>query len=113
VAPGNSDLVDTLGVQPPPFLHPSFYLNGHYGSGAGLPSHSCRSSDGVALREAFARDSAPRILLRDRDRIFGSDFTKQVKELGIQEVLGAPRAPQQRAYIERMIGTIRASVWTT
>jgi transposase InsO family protein len=30
-----------------------------------------------------------------------------VKELGIQEVLGAPRAPQQRAYIERVIGTIR------
>jgi hypothetical protein len=31
---------------------------------------------------------------------------KQVKELGIQEVLGTPRAPQQRAYIERVIGTI-------
>jgi putative transposase len=45
--------------------------------------------------------------LRDRDRIFGSDFTQQVKELGIQEVLGARRAPQQRAYIERVIGTIR------
>jgi transposase InsO family protein len=59
------------------------------------------------LREAFPWDSAPRFLLRDRDRIFGSDFTRQVKELGIQEVLGAPRAPQQRAYIERVIGTIR------
>jgi hypothetical protein len=34
-------------------------------------------------------------------------FTKQVKELGIQEVLGATRAPQQRAYIERVISTIR------
>jgi putative transposase len=59
------------------------------------------------LREAFPWDSAPRFLLRDRDRIFGSDFTQQVKELGIQEVLGAPRAPQQRAYVERVIGTIR------
>ena len=58
------------------------------------------------LREAFPWDSALRILLRDRDRIFGSDFTKQVKELGIQEVLGTPAAPQQRAHIERMIGTI-------
>ena len=56
------------------------------------------------LREAFPRGSAPRILLRDRDRIFGSDFTKQVKELDIQEVLGAPGVPQQRAYIERVIG---------
>ena len=30
-----------------------------------------------------------------------------MKDLGIQEVLGAPRAPQQRAYIEHVIGTIR------
>ena len=59
------------------------------------------------LREAFPWDSAPRFLLRDRDRIFGADFTRQVTELGIQEVLGAPRAPRQRAYIERVIGTIR------
>jgi hypothetical protein len=41
------------------------------------------------LREAFPWDRAPRFLLHDRDRIFGSDFTKQVKELGIEEVLGA------------------------
>ena len=42
------------------------------------------------LREAFPWDRAPRFLLRDRDRIFGSDFTQQVNELGIEEVLGAP-----------------------
>ena len=59
------------------------------------------------LREAFPWDSAPRFLLRDRDRIFGADFTRQVKEFGIQEVLGAPRTPRQRSYIERVIGTIR------
>jgi transposase InsO family protein len=45
--------------------------------------------------------------LRDRDGIFGSDFTAQVKELGIREVLGAPQAPWQRAYVERVIGTLR------
>jgi hypothetical protein len=28
------------------------------------------------LREAFPFDQAPKYLLRDRDRIFGSDFTK-------------------------------------
>ena len=42
------------------------------------------------LREPFPWDSAPRFWLRDRDRIFGSGFTKQVEEFGIQEVLGAP-----------------------
>ena len=30
-----------------------------------------------------------------------------MKKLGIEELLGAPRAPRQRAYIERVIGTIR------
>ena len=60
-----------------------------------------------ATREAFPFDQIPRYLLRDRDRIFGADFTRQVKEFGIQEVLGTPRAPRQRAYIERVIGTIR------
>ena len=59
------------------------------------------------LREAFPWGTVTRFLLRDRDRIFGSDFTKQVEEFGIQEVLGAPGVPQQRAYIERVIGTIR------
>jgi hypothetical protein len=46
-------------------------------------------------------------LWRECDRIFGSGFTKQVEEFGIQEVLGAPGVPPPRAYIERVIGTIR------
>ena len=65
------------------------------------------------LREAFPWDSAPRFLLRDRDRIFGADFTKQVKELGIQEVLGAPQVPRQRAYVERSLVRFAASVSIT
>ncbi len=59
------------------------------------------------LREAFPWDSAPRYLLRDRDRIFGQAFVEQVKAMGIKQVLSAPRSPWQRAYIERVIGTIR------
>src|SRR3954464_8221336 len=59
------------------------------------------------LREAFPWESAPRYLLRDRDRIFGHDFVEQVKAMGIQQVLSAPRSPWQRAYVERVIGTIR------
>ena len=65
------------------------------------------------LREAFPWDNVPRFVLRDRDRIFGFDFTQQVKALGVQEVLGAPHAPTQQAYIERVIGTIRRKCWTT
>jgi transposase InsO family protein len=59
------------------------------------------------LREAFPWDSAPRYLLRDRDRIFGHDFVEQVKAMGIKQILSAPRSPWQRAYVERVIGTIR------
>jgi transposase InsO family protein len=71
-----------------------------------ITAHPTAEWTAQQLREAFPGDSAPRFLLPDRDRIFGSDFSK-VKELGIQEVLGAPRAPQQRAYIERVIAIRR------
>jgi len=57
--------------------------------------------------EAFPFDSSPKYLLRDRDRIYGTEFRKQVDAMGIQEVLSAPRCPWQRAYVERVIGSIR------
>jgi transposase InsO family protein len=59
------------------------------------------------LREAFPFEQIPRYLLRDRDRIFAGEFCKDVKAMGIKEVLSAPRSPWQRAYVERVIGTIR------
>ena len=59
------------------------------------------------LREAFPFDRIPRYLLRDRDKIFGDDFRRQVRDMKIREVLSAPRSPWQRAYVERVIGSIR------
>jgi transposase InsO family protein len=59
------------------------------------------------LREAFPFDQIPRYLLRDRDKIFGATFREQVKGMKIKEVLSAPRSPWQRAYVERVIGSIR------
>ena len=38
------------------------------------------------LREAFPWNSAPRYLLRDRDRIFGHNFVEQVKAMGIKRM---------------------------
>ena len=40
-------------------------------------------------------------------RIYGGEFPADVKAMGIQEVLSAPRSPWQRAYVERVIGTMR------
>jgi hypothetical protein len=48
------------------------------------------------LREAFPWEKAMRYLLRDRDRIFEPDFVKfmkQVKAMGIKQVLAAPCSP--------------------
>src|SRR5215469_3910311 len=59
------------------------------------------------LREAFPFDQGPGYLLRDRDAIFGDNFREQLRDLGIREVLCAPHAPWQRAYVERAIGSIR------
>jgi putative transposase len=59
------------------------------------------------LREAFPFAQLPRFLLRDRDAIFGNDFREHVRGMGICEVLSAPRAPWQRAYVERVIGSVR------
>jgi transposase InsO family protein len=68
-----------------------------------------RTAEWIAqqMREAFPWESAPGYLLRDRDRIFGEAFVAQVKAMGIKQVLSAPRSPWQRAYVERVIGTIR------
>src|SRR2546429_2342116 len=49
----------------------------------------------------------PIYLLRDRDAIFGNDFREQVRDVGICEVLSRPGSPWQRAYIGRVIGSIR------
>ena len=59
------------------------------------------------LREAFPFDRVPRYLLRDRDRIFDDTFRAQVDNMEIKEVLSAPRSPWQRAYVERIIGSVR------
>ncbi len=57
--------------------------------------------------EAFPYDTAPRYLLRDRDRIYGSCFANRVRGMGIEEVLIAPRSPWQNPFVERLIGSIR------
>ena len=59
------------------------------------------------VREAFPYDTAPRYLLRDRDRIFGNDFVQRVESMGIEEIVTAPASPWQNPYCERLIGSIR------
>jgi putative transposase len=72
-----------------------------------VTTHPSAEWTGQQLREAFPFDQLPRYLLRDRDAVFGDDFTGQVRDMGIHEVLSTPRSPWQRAYVERVIGSIR------
>jgi transposase InsO family protein len=72
-----------------------------------VTAHPTAEWTGQQLREAFPFDQLPRYLLRDRDAIFGNDFREQVQDMGIEEVLSAPRSLWQRAYVERVIGSIR------
>lgn len=59
------------------------------------------------MAEAFPEDTAPRYLLRDRDKIYGEDSRSRVEGMGISEVLIAPQSPWQNAFAERLVGSIR------
>jgi transposase InsO family protein len=62
---------------------------------------------GRQLRQAFPFETAPRYLIHDRDGIYGSEVSRCLTSLNIEEVRTAPRAPWQNPYVERMIGSIR------
>jgi putative transposase len=59
------------------------------------------------ITEAFPWDTAPRYLLRDRDKSYGPAFRHRVRGMGITEVITAARSPWQNPYAERLIGSIR------
>jgi len=49
----------------------------------------------------------PKLRKRDRDGIYGQEFRDRMKNMDIEEVIIAPRAPWQNPYAERLIGSIR------
>jgi putative transposase len=61
------------------------------------------------MREAFPWDQAPRYLRRDRDAIYGTDFAAMTHDMGMKEVLTAPRSPWQNPFAERLV---RGSRWS-
>jgi hypothetical protein len=72
-----------------------------------VTKHPTAGWTGQQMVEAFPEDTAPRYLLRDRDKIYGCDFHERFQGTSIEEVLSAPASPWQRAYVERLIGSIR------
>jgi transposase InsO family protein len=62
---------------------------------------------GQQLVNAFPDDSAPKYIIRDRDKIYGAHFVRRARAMGIEQILTAPQSPWQNPYCERVIGTIR------
>ena len=59
------------------------------------------------LTEAFPWNEAPRYLIRDRDRIYGSIVARRLRAMGIRDKPIAPASPWQNGFAERLIGSIR------
>ena len=59
------------------------------------------------LTEAFPWSTAPRYLVRDRDRIYGSIVRRRLRTMGIRDKPIAPASPWQNGFAERLIGSIR------
>jgi len=72
-----------------------------------VTAHPTAVWTGHQLTEAFPWDSAPRYLLHDRDAIYGYEFQRRIRSMGIREVRTARRSPWQNPYVERVIGSIR------
>jgi transposase InsO family protein len=59
------------------------------------------------ITEAFPWDEAPQYLIRDRDRIYGTVFTRRLRAMGIRDKPTATASPWQNGFAERLIGSIR------
>jgi transposase InsO family protein len=59
------------------------------------------------ITEAFPWNEAPRYLIRDRDRIYGTVVTRRLQAMGIRDKPTAPASPWQNGFAERLIGSIR------
>src|SRR6202051_2311704 len=75
------------------------------GSASQLP----RRREWVARQstEAFPWDGAPRYMIRDRDRIYGTVVTRRLRAMGIRDKPIAPASSWQNGFAERLIGSIR------
>jgi hypothetical protein len=59
------------------------------------------------ITEAFPWDGAPRYMIRDRDRVYGTVVTRRLRAMGIRDKPTAPASPWQNGFAERLIGSIR------
>ena len=73
----------------------------------GVTSHPSAEWTANHVVQAFPFDTAPRFMIRDRDKIYGAFFRRRARQLEIQQAVTARKSPWQNPYVERMIGSIR------
>jgi transposase InsO family protein len=59
------------------------------------------------LIEATPWDNKPRHLLQERDAVYGRDFRRRARRIGIDAITMPIRSPRANAIVERVIGTLR------
>ncbi len=59
------------------------------------------------ITEVFPWNEAPRYLIRDRDRIYGTVVRRGLRAMGIRDKPISPGSPWQNCFAERLIGSIR------
>jgi transposase InsO family protein len=57
--------------------------------------------------EAFPWNEAPRYMIQDRDRVYGTVVTRRLRAMGIRDKPTSPASPWQNGLAERLIGSIR------
>jgi hypothetical protein len=60
---------------------------------------------------AFPEETVPKYLIRDRDSIYGQYFRQRIKNLGIKEVIIAPRSPWQISMWSGLSALFGVSAW--
>jgi transposase InsO family protein len=59
------------------------------------------------ITEAFPWNEAPRYMIRDRDRVYGTVVVHRLRAMGIRVKPIAPASPWQNGFAERLIESIR------
>ena len=70
----------------------------------GITAHPTAAWTAQQLRDAFPWDKAPRYLIHDRDHAFDA---LGATAMAIENVVTAPHAPWQNAFVERFVGSAR------
>ena len=74
---------------------------------SGSASQRAGPRSGLSARSHFSWDEAPHNLIRDRDRIYGTIATRQLRAMGIRDKPTAPGSLWQNGVAERLTESIR------